>query len=63
MTGGSLGVIGAEPETILNVFMGKAERFRLSPSKSKYQFNAVLLSFDDKTNLVESIKRIFIYEK
>jgi calcineurin-like phosphoesterase len=63
MTGGSLGVIGAEPETILKVFMGTSERFRLSPSHSKYQLNAVLLSFNDQTNVVEFIKRIFLYEK
>jgi calcineurin-like phosphoesterase len=63
MTGGSLGIIGAEPDSILQVFMGTAERFRLSPSHSKYQFNAVLLSFDDQTNVVKSIERIFIYEK
>jgi metallophosphoesterase (TIGR00282 family) len=63
MTGGSLGIIGAEPETILKVFMGTAERFRLSPSHSKYQLNAALLTFNDKTNVVESIERIFIYEK
>ncbi|MDR3257297.1 MAG: TIGR00282 family metallophosphoesterase [Mycoplasmataceae bacterium] len=62
MTGGSLGVIGAEPETILDMFMGKSERFRLSPSKSKYQLNAVLLNFDDKTNQPKSIQRIYIYE-
>jgi calcineurin-like phosphoesterase len=63
MTGGSLGVIGAEPQTILDVFMGKAERFKLTPSNSKYQFNAVLLTFNDQTNMVESIKRINIIEK
>ncbi|MDR0739876.1 MAG: TIGR00282 family metallophosphoesterase [Mycoplasmataceae bacterium] len=63
MTGGSLGVIGAEPETILKVFMGEAERFKLSPSHSKYQFNAVLISINDNTNVADSIKRIYIYEK
>jgi metallophosphoesterase (TIGR00282 family) len=63
MTGGSLGIIGAEPETILKVFMGTEKYFRLSPSHSKYQFNAVLLDFDDKTNVVKSIERVFIYEK
>jgi metallophosphoesterase (TIGR00282 family) len=63
MTGGSLGVIGAEPQTILDMFMEKSERFKLAPSNSKYQFNAVLIIFNDQTNLPESIKRINILEK
>jgi metallophosphoesterase (TIGR00282 family) len=62
MTGGTLGIIGAEPDSILDCFNEKAERFRLSPSNSKYQFNAVLLFIDEQANVVKSIKRFFINE-
>ncbi|GHU32147.1 hypothetical protein FACS1894166_04880 [Bacilli bacterium] len=60
MNGGSLGVIGAKADTILDVFMQKAERFRLEPSNTPYQFNAVLFSVDDKTNKPTSIQRIYL---
>jgi calcineurin-like phosphoesterase len=63
MNGGTNGVIGAEADTILNMFMGKSDRFKLTPANAPYQFNAVVLSFDDKTNKPKDIKRIFIREK
>lgn len=62
MTGGSEGIIGAEPETILKVFNGEASRFKLSPSLSPYQFNGVVIEFSDKNNKPINIKRIFIRE-
>jgi calcineurin-like phosphoesterase len=62
MTGGSLGVIGAEAQSILDVFNGRTSKFRLSPSNTPYQFNGVVISFN-KNNHPTKIKRIFINEK
>lgn len=63
MTGPSEGVIGANPETIIKMFRGESERFRLSPDTSNYQFNGVVIEFDEKNNKPINIKRIFIREK
>lgn len=63
MTGPSEGIIGAAPESIIKMFKGESERFRLSPDSSEYQFNAVIISFDDSNNKPINIERIFIYEK
>jgi metallophosphoesterase (TIGR00282 family) len=63
MTGGSLGVIGAKPDTILEVFKQNAERFRLEPSNTPYQFNAVLFTVDDKAFRPTNIQRIYLWQK
>jgi calcineurin-like phosphoesterase len=63
MTGGSEGVIGAEASPILDVFNARAERFKMSPSNSKYQLNAVVLTFDDNTNRATNIEKISILQK
>jgi metallophosphoesterase (TIGR00282 family) len=60
MTGANLGVIGAKPETILDMFMGKSDRFKLEPATGPYQFNAVVVCFDHKTNKPTKIERINI---
>jgi metallophosphoesterase (TIGR00282 family) len=60
MTGPNLGVIGAKPNTILDMFMGKADRFKLEPATGPYQLNAIVISFDDKTNKPIKIERINI---
>ncbi len=58
MTGPSCGIIGANPTTILQMFREQVLHFKLDPDKSPYQINAVLLTFDNKTNLPKSIERI-----
>lgn len=63
MTGSSSGIIGAEPETILDMFWARTERFKLKTDSSDYQFNAVIVEFDDKTNKPISIERVFNYER
>jgi metallophosphoesterase (TIGR00282 family) len=62
MTGPAYGIIGAKPDSLLDMFMGKSERFRLEPENGIYQFNGVVLSFDDKTNIVKNITRINFLE-
>jgi metallophosphoesterase (TIGR00282 family) len=63
MTGPAFGIIGAKPDSILDMFMGKSQRFRLEPDNGVYQFNGVILSFDDKTSVVKKITRVNILEK
>lgn len=62
MTGASMGIIGANPKEILEVFNGSKDRFKLEPDNSKYQLNAVLISFD-KNFRTKKIENIVIYEK
>ena len=63
MTGPSCGVIGANPTTILQMFREQVLHFKLDPDKSPYQLNAVLLTFDNKTNKPKSIKRINLVQE
>jgi metallophosphoesterase (TIGR00282 family) len=62
MTGGQNGVIGAQADAILEVFQGKKERFKLSPSLTPYQLNGVVIKFDDTTSDPIKIERIFFRE-
>jgi calcineurin-like phosphoesterase len=62
MTGGRDGVIGADSTSIVDMFFEKIERFKLASAKSKYQFNAVILSIDNKSNELKKIERLFINE-
>jgi metallophosphoesterase (TIGR00282 family) len=63
MTGGINGVIGAKPETILDMFNERSKKFKLDPQEGKYQFNAVLIEINEKDNLPIKIERINIVEK
>lgn len=63
MTGGINGVIGAKPETILEMFQNKSAKFKLDPQEGKYQFNGVVIEFNDKNNLPVFIERINITER
>jgi len=63
MTGPSEGIIGADPEDILLHHRGLKERYKCVDSNSSYQFNAVVLEFDDKTNKPIKIELIRILEK
>jgi calcineurin-like phosphoesterase len=63
MTGGINGVIGAKPETILDMFQNRTTKFKLDPQDGKYQFNAVIIEIDNKNNLPIAIERISIVEK
>jgi calcineurin-like phosphoesterase len=59
---GSEGIIGANAAPILDVYNERSSRFKMEPSATKYKFNAVVLSFDDVTNLPLSIEKINIIE-
>jgi len=61
MTGGSGGIIGADKTEILQCFMGEKDKFKMFPSNTPYQFNAVVIEFNEK-NIPISIKKIFIKE-
>ncbi len=62
MSGSTLGVIGAKPDTIIEMFKGERKFFRLQPQIGVYQFNAVILDINEKDNTTNSIERIFIVE-
>lgn len=63
MTGSTLGVIGAKPDTIIEMFKGERKFFKLQPNLGKYQFNAVVITINEKTRETENIERIFYIEK
>lgn len=62
MTGASDGVIGAQPDEIIEKFKGIKNYFKLIEQNTKYQFCAVLLKFDETKKTVYEIKPIYIYE-
>lgn len=62
MTGPSEGIIGAQPEIILDKFFNRSEKFILDEAKGTYQFCAALIDLN-QNNVPTSIKPIFIYEK
>lgn len=62
MTGPSEGVIGAKVQSIKDMFYEINERFILEENIGLYQFCAVVLEFDDKSNQAISIKNIYIRE-
>ncbi len=62
MTGNSLGVIGASPKTIIEMFKEERQFFKLEPNIGKYQFSAVILELNENKNKNISIKRILITE-
>lgn len=63
MTGSTLGVIGAKPDTIIEMFKGQRKFFKLQPNIGKYQVNAVILDINPETLKTNSIDRIFIVEE
>ena len=62
MTGAANGIIGAKPDSIINMFKGNSEFFKLEEQIGQYQFCAVVLSFDSKDNKVIGIKNIYKYQ-
>ena len=58
MTGPKDGIIGAKPEPIIKMFCGKSKHFKMEPAHGKYQFNAVIMQWDDQTLLAKKIIRI-----
>jgi len=56
MCGAKESIIGAKPDEIVDMFKGVRPRFHLEPGKGPYQFNAVIVEFDDKTNKPISIE-------
>lgn len=63
MTGAMDGVVGAKPQNIIAMFRGERERFKLEEQNGSYQFCAVGLTIDDKTNLPIKISPFITYEK
>lgn len=58
MTGPKDGIIGAKANTIIDMFCGKTKYFKLEPAKGKYQFNAIVMEWCDKTLKPKKIIRI-----
>lgn len=50
MCGAKNSIIGAKPNEIIDKFKGAREHFHLEPAKGVYQFNSIIVSFDNKTN-------------
>ena len=46
MCGAKESIIGAAPQEIIDMFMGKIPRFHLEPAKGDYQFNSVIIEFN-----------------
>lgn len=57
MCGTKESIIGAKPDEIVQMFKGERARFHLEPAKGDYQFNSVIIEFNDKTNKPEKIWR------
>lgn len=53
MTGPSDGIIGAEPDTLIEMFTEQTSHFRLKEASGNYQFNAVLMTFDDDNQPID----------
>lgn len=62
MTGASNGVIGAKPESIIAMFKEEQDFFRLEEQIGRYQFCAIIMTFDENENRVISIEPIYIYQ-
>lgn len=60
MTGNANGVIGAKPETIVEMFKGERKFFKLEPNFGSYQFSAIVLKINN--NKILNIDRILLYE-
>ena len=59
MTGPANAVIGADPNSLIKMFKGESERFILTEAQTnEFQFNAVVMEIDDRTNLAQAIKPI-----
>ncbi len=64
MTGPANAVIGADPQSLVKMFKGESERFVLSEAQTgEFQFNAVVIEIDDKSNQAISIENINILNK
>ena len=61
MTGPANSIIGADSESLIKMFIGESERFMLTEAETgEFQFNAVVITIDDKTNKATNIKPINI---
>ncbi len=61
MTGPANSIIGADSESLIKMFIGESERFILSEAETgEFQFNAVVINIDDRTNKATSITNINI---
>lgn len=57
MCGAKESIIGAKPDEIVEMFKGNRPRFHLEPGKGEYQFNSIIVEFDNKTNKPKKIYR------
>lgn len=55
MCGAKESIIGAKPDEIVEMFKGKRPRFHLEPGKGPYQFNSIIVEFDNKSNKPKKI--------
>lgn len=53
MCGAKESIIGAKPQEIVDMFLGKIPHFHLEPAKGDYQFNSVIIEFDSKCKPVK----------
>lgn len=53
MCGAKESIIGAKPDEIVDMFTGAKPRFHLEPAKGEYQFNSVIIEFDNKCKPVK----------
>ncbi len=62
MTGPHDSVIGADPKGIIPKVTGNQSKLVIEEAEGHYQFNAVLMNFDDFTNKATAIKNIYLIE-
>lgn len=63
MTGPLDGIIGAKPESIISMFRGESERFKLEEQVGRYQFSAVVLAVDDRTSKILALNKILTMQQ
>ena len=62
MTGAKDSIIGALPKPILDFYKGVTDRMYINAADGKYQFSCVILTIDDETKKISSIKNELIFE-
>lgn len=62
LTGATNSIIGAEIKSILNYYEQKTNYMYIKSAKGKFQFCAVILTYDEKEKKIINIEKIFIKE-
>lgn len=63
MTGPANGVIGAKQESLIDMFFGFKQQFKLDEQDGLYQFCGVIVNIDETNNKPTNIKNIYIREE